>query len=188
MFQIKPLRAWGAVATTLLSMAGSLFLISKAPWYLLPFAWALAGTAFTGVRPNKKHVNFRHVTSPLICFTGVCAFPQTFPLPVLWMPCKGLLGGAPRWRVHASTPLSEDSDDQSLYAVVAARISIPPATCALPRLCSAVLRAVLPATVSCGFHEVISYSHRQTARPKPGSSSSLPQPCVAGGSTHDAAP
>lgn len=49
-YQIKPLRAWGAVITTLASMAGCLWLIAQAPWYMLPFAWALAGTAFTGVR------------------------------------------------------------------------------------------------------------------------------------------
>ena len=49
-YEIKPLRAWGAVATTLASMAGCLWLIAQAPWYMLPFAWALAGTAFTGVR------------------------------------------------------------------------------------------------------------------------------------------
>lgn len=48
-YQIKPLRAWGAVVTTLASMAGCLWLIAQAPWYMLPFAWALAGTAFTGV-------------------------------------------------------------------------------------------------------------------------------------------
>ena len=52
MYEIKPLRAWGAVATTLASMAGCLWLIAQAPWYMLPFAWALAGTAFTGVRGN----------------------------------------------------------------------------------------------------------------------------------------
>lgn len=48
-FEINPLRAWGAVFTTLASVAASLYLISISPWYMLPFAWALAGTAFTGV-------------------------------------------------------------------------------------------------------------------------------------------
>ena len=48
-FEIKPLRAWGAVATTLLSVAASLYLIAVSPWYLLPLAWAFAGTAWTGV-------------------------------------------------------------------------------------------------------------------------------------------
>jgi omega-6 fatty acid desaturase (delta-12 desaturase) len=47
-FQINPVRAWAAVITTLVSMAASLWLIANSPWYLLPFAWALAGTAFTG--------------------------------------------------------------------------------------------------------------------------------------------
>lgn len=49
-YKINPLRAWGAVFTSIASMAGCLWLIAQAPWYLLPFAWALAGTAFTGVR------------------------------------------------------------------------------------------------------------------------------------------
>ena len=47
-FELNPLRAWAAVATTLASMAGCLYLISISPWWALPFAWALAGTAFTG--------------------------------------------------------------------------------------------------------------------------------------------
>jgi omega-6 fatty acid desaturase (delta-12 desaturase) len=47
-YKLNPVRAWGAVFTSLASMAGSLWLIAQAPWYLLPFAWALAGTAFTG--------------------------------------------------------------------------------------------------------------------------------------------
>lgn len=48
-FELNPLRAWGAVFTTLLSVAASLYVISISPWYMLPFAWAFAGTAFTGV-------------------------------------------------------------------------------------------------------------------------------------------
>ena len=50
MFRIRPLKAWTAVATSLISFGLSLYLISIAPWYLLPFAWAFSGTAFTGVR------------------------------------------------------------------------------------------------------------------------------------------
>lgn len=42
-------RAWGAVATAIASFAASLYLISVCPWPLLPFAWALSGTALTGV-------------------------------------------------------------------------------------------------------------------------------------------
>lgn len=48
-FEINPLRAWGAVATTVVSVALSVYLISISPWYMLPFAWAFAGTAWTGV-------------------------------------------------------------------------------------------------------------------------------------------
>ncbi len=48
-FQLNETKAWGAVLTTLVSVSASLYLISISPWYLLPFAWFLAGTAFTGV-------------------------------------------------------------------------------------------------------------------------------------------
>lgn len=48
-FEINPLRAWGAVATTVISVALSVYLISISPTYLLPLAWAFAGTAWTGV-------------------------------------------------------------------------------------------------------------------------------------------
>jgi omega-6 fatty acid desaturase (delta-12 desaturase) len=47
-FQLNMTKAWGAVATTLASVSASLYLISISPWYLLPFAWFIAGTAFTG--------------------------------------------------------------------------------------------------------------------------------------------
>lgn len=47
-FELNPLRAWGAVVTTLVAMALSEYLIAISPWYLLPFAWAIAGTAATG--------------------------------------------------------------------------------------------------------------------------------------------
>jgi hypothetical protein len=49
-FQFDMVKAWGAVVTTLVSVSASLYLISVSPWYLLPFAWFIAGTAFTGVR------------------------------------------------------------------------------------------------------------------------------------------
>ncbi len=48
-FELNPWRAWGAVITSILSFALAEYLISVSPWYLLPFAWAFAGTAFTGV-------------------------------------------------------------------------------------------------------------------------------------------
>ena len=50
-FTINPLRAWGAVATTVISVALSVYLISISPPYLLPLAWSFAGTAWTGVSP-----------------------------------------------------------------------------------------------------------------------------------------
>lgn len=47
-FELNHARAWSGVLITLTSVSACLYLISIAPWYLLPFAWALAGTAFTG--------------------------------------------------------------------------------------------------------------------------------------------
>lgn len=48
-FKINPVRAWGAVLTTVCSVSLSVYLISISPWYMLPLAWAFAGTAWTGV-------------------------------------------------------------------------------------------------------------------------------------------
>ncbi len=53
-FEFNMWKAWGAVFTAVASVAVSLYLISISPWYLLPFAWALAGTAATGVRPRPS--------------------------------------------------------------------------------------------------------------------------------------
>lgn len=47
-FDIKPWKSWSAVVTSIVSFAASLWLISVVPWYLLPVAWFLSGTAFTG--------------------------------------------------------------------------------------------------------------------------------------------
>jgi hypothetical protein len=43
------MKAWKSVLVSVTSYAFGLFMISKAPWYLLPFAWAWTGTAVTGV-------------------------------------------------------------------------------------------------------------------------------------------
>ncbi|PIA45769.1 hypothetical protein AQUCO_01600190v1 [Aquilegia coerulea] len=47
-FEIDDMKAWRSVATTITSYALGLFMIAKAPWYLLPLAWAWTGTAITG--------------------------------------------------------------------------------------------------------------------------------------------
>ncbi|PNH08199.1 Omega-6 fatty acid desaturase, chloroplastic [Tetrabaena socialis] len=47
-FELDHGKAWRSVLTSIVAMAGTLYLISISPWYLLPFAWALSGTAFTG--------------------------------------------------------------------------------------------------------------------------------------------
>jgi len=48
-FDIDDRKAWGAVALTTGAVAASIAMIAYSPWYLLPFAWAFAGTAWTGV-------------------------------------------------------------------------------------------------------------------------------------------
>ena len=53
-FELNMMRAWGAVATTVASVSLSIYLISISPWYLLPLAWAFAGTAWTGVRRRTR--------------------------------------------------------------------------------------------------------------------------------------
>ncbi|KAF1867794.1 hypothetical protein Lal_00050228 [Lupinus albus] len=47
-FEIDDAKAWKSVLVSATSYALGLFMISKAPWYLLPLAWAWTGTAITG--------------------------------------------------------------------------------------------------------------------------------------------
>ena len=63
-FELNMWRAWGAVATTVASVSLSVYLIAISPWYLLPLAWAFAGTAWTGVCPG--------VVSVVPCTSGFC--------------------------------------------------------------------------------------------------------------------
>ncbi len=71
-FQINPMRAWGAVATTVVSVALSIYLISIAPTYLLPLAWAFAGTAWTGV--SQPEALYAPAASNLPCRLEQCAW------------------------------------------------------------------------------------------------------------------
>ena len=48
-FELNMWKAWSAVIIAVASLALGEYLISISPWYLLPFAWAFAGTAATGV-------------------------------------------------------------------------------------------------------------------------------------------
>ncbi|CAF2068670.1 unnamed protein product [Brassica napus] len=47
-FEIDDVKAWKSVLISVTSYALGLFMIAKAPWYLLPLAWAWTGTAVTG--------------------------------------------------------------------------------------------------------------------------------------------
>lgn len=47
-FEIDDTKAWKTVAISVAAYSLGLFLIAKAPWYLLPLAWAWTGTAITG--------------------------------------------------------------------------------------------------------------------------------------------
>ncbi|CAI7766173.1 unnamed protein product [Closterium sp. NIES-53] len=47
-FEINEWKAWKTVVLTIAAMALGEVFIYNSPWYLLPFAWAWAGTAFTG--------------------------------------------------------------------------------------------------------------------------------------------
>ncbi|KAJ4958479.1 hypothetical protein NE237_025590 [Protea cynaroides] len=47
-FEIDDVKAWKSVLTSVASYTLGIFMIAKAPWYLLPLAWAWTGTAVTG--------------------------------------------------------------------------------------------------------------------------------------------
>lgn len=47
-FELDHRKSWLSVLTSICAMSASIYLISVSPWYLLPLAWAVAGTAFTG--------------------------------------------------------------------------------------------------------------------------------------------
>ncbi|KAG7023448.1 hypothetical protein SDJN02_14473, partial [Cucurbita argyrosperma subsp. argyrosperma] len=46
--EINDVKAWKSVLVSVASCALGLIMIAKAPWYLLPLAWAWTGTAITG--------------------------------------------------------------------------------------------------------------------------------------------
>ena len=48
-FEINDVKAWKSVLVSVASYTLGLVMIAKAPWYLLPLAWAWTGTAITGV-------------------------------------------------------------------------------------------------------------------------------------------
>lgn len=83
-FEIDDVKAWKSVLISVTSYALGLFMISKAPWYLLLLAWAWTGTAVTGV---SSIVN-THIFHMIIPYW----FLKSFSLPSLnnTFPCKDL--------------------------------------------------------------------------------------------------
>lgn len=81
-FELDHGKAWRAVFTSIVAMSACLYLISISPWYLLPFAWALAGTAFTGffvVGHDAGHRSF-HRNNLVEDIVGTLMFmPLAFP-------------------------------------------------------------------------------------------------------------
>lgn len=93
-FEIKPLRAWGAVATTVVSVALSVYLISISPTYLLPLAWAFAGTAWTGVSQFPGYQLQLHLSEKLHrilqCSQLHHELDRKQPSPELWLHRRAL--------------------------------------------------------------------------------------------------
>eukprot|EP00798_Chlamydomonas_sp_ICE-L_P032459 gene32459-31071_t len=81
-FEIDHTKAWLSALTSIVSMSASLYLISIAPWYLLPIAWFIAGTAFTGwfvVGHDAGHRSF-HKNNLVEDIVGTFFFaPLLFP-------------------------------------------------------------------------------------------------------------
>ena len=65
-FDLNMWKAWSAVAIAVTSFAVSLYIISVCPAPLLPLAWALSGTAMTGVRCLQPAA---HATSALLALS-----------------------------------------------------------------------------------------------------------------------
>lgn len=77
-FEIDDVKAWKSVLISATSYALGLFMISKAPWYLLPLAWAWTGTAVTGV--CSKHLSLSYI--------GSCNFLHSlffFPVTMIYL-------------------------------------------------------------------------------------------------------
>ena len=53
-FEINDWKAWKTIVISVASYSLGLLMIAKAPWYLLPLAWAWTGTAATGVSPPRS--------------------------------------------------------------------------------------------------------------------------------------
>ena len=69
-FEIDDVKAWKSVLISVTSYALGLFMIAKAPWYLLPLAWAWTGTAVTGVNLSSSTVS--SLMSPCYLLLSKC--------------------------------------------------------------------------------------------------------------------
>jgi omega-6 fatty acid desaturase (delta-12 desaturase) len=80
-FELNNWKAWKTVVITLASYAAGILMIAKAPWYLLPFAWAWTGTAATGFFVIGHDCAHKAFTKNKLLEDIVGTFPK--PLKVL---------------------------------------------------------------------------------------------------------
>ena len=103
-FEVKPLKAWSAVGITLASVAVSLYLISISPWYMLPLAWAFAGTRLHGGELPDDWLQPRG-QAQAACLLGHLCFGSM--LPLAWHdPCLPLMAAPSRGVRSASCRLA----------------------------------------------------------------------------------
>jgi omega-6 fatty acid desaturase (delta-12 desaturase) len=79
-FQKNMFKAYTNVFITFTAMVLSEYILTITPWYLLPFAWAFAGTAFTGafvIGHDCGHLSFArdHLTNDIV---GILSFLPLF--------------------------------------------------------------------------------------------------------------
>ncbi|NJR69221.1 MAG: fatty acid desaturase [Synechococcales cyanobacterium CRU_2_2] len=81
-FEKSAARAWLSVAISVIAVAGSYVLLALSPWYLLPFAWALTGTALTGffvVGHDCGHRSFSNSTRVNNIVGHLAFLPLAYP-------------------------------------------------------------------------------------------------------------
>jgi len=79
-FHKDMVKAWTTVVVTVATVAFAQYVIAVCPWYVLPFAWAFAGTAWTGffvIGHDCGHLSFGrdHLTNDIV---GILSFLPFF--------------------------------------------------------------------------------------------------------------